>query len=207
MRMVRQRVLPLPAPALTSSGEPGAASTASRCAASSASSAAASAMSTAPAPLLENTEGHRRGKAGRAAARHAAEEGQGRGKAQRKRKRKNSTFKHFPRPGLSTSALLLRCCEMKTDEGVRFPFPFIFVASTKRISPPTLVHAKPVATPGTLVRSATSLKKWMGPRISSTSAASTTTGASRLPDAISRAHQRHTAASSRFRERTPDSRV
>jgi hypothetical protein len=55
MRMVRQRVLPLPAPALTSSGEPGAASTASRCAASSASSAAASAMSTAPAPLLENT--------------------------------------------------------------------------------------------------------------------------------------------------------
>ena len=65
MRMVRQRVLPLPAPALTSSGEPGAASTASRCAASSASSAAASAMSTAPAPLLENTKGHRRGKAGR----------------------------------------------------------------------------------------------------------------------------------------------
>ena len=55
MRMVRQRVLPLPAPALTSSGEPGAASTASRCAASSASSAAASAMSTAPASLLENT--------------------------------------------------------------------------------------------------------------------------------------------------------
>ena len=62
MRMVRQRVLPLPAPALTSSGEPGAASTASRCAASSASSAAASAMSTAPAPLLENTAATGQGK-------------------------------------------------------------------------------------------------------------------------------------------------
>ena len=103
MRMVRQRVLPLPAPALTSSGEPGAASTASRCAASSASSAAASAMSTAPAPLLENT-----------AAPVRDERGTEEGKPEKKNKN-NTTFKHFPR-GLS--ALLLRCCEMKTTSVV-----------------------------------------------------------------------------------------
>ena len=36
--------------------------------------------------------------------------------------------------------------------------------SMKRMSPPTGVHARPVATPGTLVRSATSLKKRTLPR-------------------------------------------
>jgi hypothetical protein len=38
------------------------------------------------------------------------------------------------------------------------------VASMKRISPPTLVHARPVATPVSAVRSATSLVKRGGPR-------------------------------------------
>ena len=39
------------------------------------------------------------------------------------------------------------------------------VASTNRISPPVGVQARPVATPGTLVRMATSFSKRRGPRI------------------------------------------
>ena len=93
MRMVRQRVLPLPAPALTSSGEPGAASTASRCAASSASSAAASAMSTAPAPLLENTA---------AATRAKTRESQG-----NKRKKNNTDIQAFPAGPVGTFVTVL----------------------------------------------------------------------------------------------------
>ena len=38
------------------------------------------------------------------------------------------------------------------------------------MSPPTAVHARPVATPGSPSRSATSLTNFFGPRISSTSA-------------------------------------
>jgi hypothetical protein len=38
------------------------------------------------------------------------------------------------------------------------PLPFILVASMNRISPPVAVHARPVATPGTAVRSATSFQ-------------------------------------------------
>ncbi|MNY53136.1 hypothetical protein D3C86_1888670 [compost metagenome] len=50
---------------------------------------------------------------------------------------------------------------------VRAPFPFDKILSIKRMSPPTLVQAKPVTTPGTSVISA----KVLGlgtPRISST---------------------------------------
>ena len=36
------------------------------------------------------------------------------------------------------------------------PLPFILVASMNRMSPPTGVQARPVATPGSAVRSATS---------------------------------------------------
>src|SRR6516164_1144565 len=49
------------------------------------------------------------------------------------------------------------------------PSPGIRVASTNRISPPTGVQARPVATPGTLVRIATSPSKRGGPRISARS--------------------------------------
>jgi hypothetical protein len=48
---------------------------------------------------------------------------------------------------------------------IKLPFPGILVASTKRMSPPTGVQAIPVATPGTLVRDATSLSNLGGPRI------------------------------------------
>ena len=44
------------------------------------------------------------------------------------------------------------------------PSPGILVASTNKISPPTGVQAKPVATPGKLVRSAISLKNFFWPR-------------------------------------------
>ena len=41
------------------------------------------------------------------------------------------------------------------------PSPGIFVASINKMSPPNGVQAKPVATPGKLVRSAISLKKFL----------------------------------------------
>ena len=44
--------------------------------------------------------------------------------------------------------------------------------STKRMSPPTGVQARPVATPGTEVRWATSFSKRVGPSTSATSSAS-----------------------------------
>ena len=49
------------------------------------------------------------------------------------------------------------------------PVPCIRVASMKRISPPTGVQARPVATPGSSVRSATSLVNGAGPRNARTS--------------------------------------
>src|SRR5712691_1563653 len=42
----------------------------------------------------------------------------------------------------------------------------------KRMSPPTGVHASPVATPGIAVRSATSFSNFVGPRISARSPSS-----------------------------------
>ncbi len=47
---------------------------------------------------------------------------------------------------------------------VSLPLPGMRVASMKRMSPPTGVQASPVATPGSLVRSATSLTNLVGPR-------------------------------------------
>ena len=52
------------------------------------------------------------------------------------------------------------------------PVPYMRVASMKRISPPTLVHASPVATPASSVRSATSLVNFCGPRNSRTCSSS-----------------------------------
>ena len=46
---------------------------------------------------------------------------------------------------------------------VRRPLPAYAVASMKRTSPPTVVYARPVATPGCEVRLRTSLEKRLGP--------------------------------------------
>ena len=62
--------------------------------------------------------------------------------------------------------------------------PSIEVASTNSTSPPVPVTARPVATPGTAVRSAASWKTFWRPSASRTSSRSIATGASALPDAI-----------------------
>ena len=89
------------------------------------------------------------------------------------------------------------------------PLPGIAVASMKRMSPPTGVQARPVATPGSLVRRLTSATMrgrpsssctfftWMVKRLREPLAASAT----------SRAILRHTVPISRSRLRTPASRV
>ena len=48
---------------------------------------------------------------------------------------------------------------------ISLPVPGTRVASMNRMSPPTGVQARPVATPGTLVRIATSFSNRGGPRI------------------------------------------
>src|SRR5712672_1791214 len=63
------------------------------------------------------------------------------------------------------------------------PRPDTRVASMKRMSPPVGVQARPVATPGTLVRIATSFSKRRGPRIAGRAAASMRTR-SAAPSAI-----------------------
>ena len=75
-----------------------------------------------------------------------------------------------------------------------------------RMSPPTGVHARPVATPGTLVRIATSFSKRGGPRIAATSPASMRTCGA-VPSAIRIAAWRNSLPISRSRLRTPASRV
>src|SRR5205807_652609 len=81
------------------------------------------------------------------------------------------------------------------------------VASTKSTSPPVPVTARPVATPGTEVRSATSLSNFGLPRNSRTWSASTRTGGVSLPVAKPVATLRASLPSSRSRLRTPASRV
>ena len=78
-----------------------------------------------------------------------------------------------------------------------------------RMSPPTGVHARPVATPGAAVRSATSLKNFARPRYFATSGASTTTLASvwSVALATSRATARVMRVISRVSCLTPASRV
>ena len=83
----------------------------------------------------------------------------------------------------------------------------MLVASTKSTSPPTPVTARPVATPGTAVRSAASRKNRCRPRASRTTSISTATGASAVSDAIRVAVLRSTLPSSRSSWRTPASRV
>ncbi len=86
------------------------------------------------------------------------------------------------------------------------PFPGIPLASMNRISPPLGVHARPVETPGTPVRSASSRKKRDGPRRSEIALGSTTVE-SFPPSARRRATFRQMAAISRSRLRRPASRV
>ncbi len=52
---------------------------------------------------------------------------------------------------------------------VKFPFPLLKLDSIKRISPPTLVHAKPVATPATSLFKSRSLSNLIGPNMFSKS--------------------------------------
>ena len=92
---------------------------------------------------------------------------------------------------------------------VRPSGPSIMVASTDSTSPPAPVTARPVATPGTEVRSADS-KKYRGrPSHSRTSPSSTTTGpvASLSRAATVPATLRNSLPSSRSSDRTPASRV
>ncbi len=81
------------------------------------------------------------------------------------------------------------------------------LASTNKTSPPAPVTAKPLATPGTDVRSVMSASwKRARPSRSGTVSASTTTG-SLGSDATLAATFRSTLARARSRERTPASRV
>ena len=75
-----------------------------------------------------------------------------------------------------------------------------------RMSPPTEVQARPVATPGTEVRSASSLSKRLAPRIACRSFGSTTIF-SFAPSAMRIATFLSTAPISRSSVRTPASRV
>ncbi len=81
------------------------------------------------------------------------------------------------------------------------------VASMKRISPPTLVQARPVATPVSSVRSATSLVYLIAPRYSRSSSSVLITRGVLSPSATLTATPRMTLAIWRSRERTPASRV
>ena len=76
----------------------------------------------------------------------------------------------------------------------------------KRMSPPTGVQARPVATPGSAVRSATSDMNFCGPRYSGTSSASTVYFVL-APSATLTATPRAIEPTSRSRLRTPASRV
>ena len=86
------------------------------------------------------------------------------------------------------------------------PLPGMRVASTNRMSPPTGVQARPVATPGTLVRMATSCSKRGAPRMAARSPSPIGT-LSTAASAMRMATWRHTAPISRSRLRTPASRV
>ena len=85
--------------------------------------------------------------------------------------------------------------------------PGIAVASTNSTSPPTGVHASPVATPGSRVRRLTSGWKRGRPSSSRTRGAVTDSFFSSLPSATWRATLRQTEPISRSRLRTPASRV
>ena len=87
------------------------------------------------------------------------------------------------------------------------PVPAIRDASMNSTSPPAGVQARPIATPGSLVRSSISSSRNLGaPSISTTTSGVISIGAS-LPSARRRATFRHSAPISRSRFRTPASRV
>src|SRR6478735_2586022 len=87
------------------------------------------------------------------------------------------------------------------------PSPGTAVASTKRTSPPVALTARPVATPGTAVRSAASRKNFWRPSASRTASTSSSTGASASLVTIFVAVLRRIEPSSRSSWRTPASRV
>ena len=80
------------------------------------------------------------------------------------------------------------------------------VASMNKMSPPTGVQARPVATPGMLVRIATSFSNRGAPRIGTRSSRVTRIGPL-CPSAMRTAALRSTWPISRSRFRTPASRV
>ncbi len=94
-------------------------------------------------------------------------------------------------------------CPVRT----RLPLPCILVASMNRMSPPTGVQARPVATPGSAVRSATSGRNFCGPRKSGMRSMVMISFSLALSSATFTATARTTLASSRSRLRTPASRV
>ena len=85
--------------------------------------------------------------------------------------------------------------------------PAIRVASTNRMSPPAGVHAMPVATPGSRVRSSSSSNSKRGAPRNEVTASGVIRAGSVRPSARRRATLRQTLASSRSRFRTPASRV
>ncbi len=90
---------------------------------------------------------------------------------------------------------------------ISLPVPGMRVASMNRMSPPTGVHASPVATPGTPVRIATSASNLRGPRIAGEIVGTDAHRAARSPSAMRTATLRNTLPISRSRLRTPASRV
>src|SRR6476661_2454386 len=73
----------------------------------------------------------------------------------------------------SAACALSRITSPNWPVRISLPLPGIFAASTNRMSPPTGVHARPVATPGMPLRIATSASNLRAPRIACRSAAST----------------------------------
>ena len=72
---------------------------------------------------------------------------------------------------LNAACALSRMTSPNCPVRMSLPLPGTRVASIKRMSPPTGVQASPVATPGTLVLSATSSSKIGAPNISCRSVA------------------------------------
>jgi len=87
------------------------------------------------------------------------------------------------------------------------PVPGIALASMNSTSPPTGVHARPVATPGRDVRRRVSEKKRRLPSSSRTRGSVTVTLRVAVPSATDRATFRQTVPISRSSWRTPASRV
>ena len=90
---------------------------------------------------------------------------------------------------------------------ISLPLPGMRAASMNRMSPPTGVHARPVATPGMPLRIATSASNLRAPRIGVQIVGADRRAARRVPSAMRTATWRNTLPISRSRLRTPASRV